>query len=107
MLAKFNNFKPCQVCGKFIHQGDVIARSGGFWIHAECVELSEKLRATAKTVEDAHRSFLGISAIQYDVSYSIHDALRWALKNAHLSQELYEKIKKSPFYKVILDYVPD
>jgi len=107
MLAKFNSFKPCEVCGKFIHKGDPIEKSGGSWIHSECAQLFEQFRITVKNTRNAHRIFLSVDEITYSVSYSLHDALRWALKNSLLNHDFYEQIRKSPFYKSILNFVPD
>ena len=107
MFAKFDSFKPCTVCGKFIHVGDLTQKSSTFWIHSRCAQLFEQLRVTVKNTRNAHRIFLNIEEIQYSVSYSLQDALSWALKNNLLSQYFYEQIRKSSFYKSILNFVPD
>lgn len=106
-IAKFTSFKPCQVCGKFIHPGQSISRSGWEWVHSDCIQLGDQFSSTIKMIEDTHRSSLGMSCNEYDVSYSLSDALNWALNKNLLSEDFFEKIKKSPRYKSIWNYVPD
>ena len=107
MIAKFTSYHPCGVCSLTMKEGQEIGKCWIGWVHQDCIEESEVLKEVVNRARKFHQVFTGKDDISYSVNYSIADAMKYCSSVEKITQEEYDKVFHSNFYRTIWNHVSD